>query len=483
VQLSTLASSSEQLRSLKFPGRFRRARKRLGHFTTALFRPNPFSESPLLRGFYFTSSGQSAIGGRHSHSEEYFTRNFFKEVLLRDKDIVAASQAQRRKPHFKRVALTACAATILLTLLGGMLVSFFQNRQLIANARVRGQELMKVRQETLKNSSSSPTDARQLEAIENVRAILDELDTYDRESPPLSLRFGLYSGASLNAQDSMLRHIYFEAIDERFLKPTVSQLEADMQAFASSTQGNLSDDIPKGQAGTKDEDLLGHHYDLLKAYLMLVNPDKVESTFLSNTLRDYWTKVAPRGKEEEAAKQLEFFASQVNREDAPHPEIDASLVAHVQNRLIAYPIINRVYKRITAEINASVKYPVNLTTISGAREGNVLLGTYSVPGSFTTDGYRKLIEKLESSADEEFRKDDWVMKGTQATDQNFEVRKDELASMYYRDYVAHWQKFLQELKVRDYQSKEDAVRALRILASSNSPLEKVAREVGRQTLP
>src|SRR4029453_13456805 len=116
----------------------------------------------------------------------------------------------------------------------------------------------------------------------------------------------------------------------------------------------------------------------------------------------------------------------VNRADAPHPEVNAKLVARVQNRLIAYPIVNRVYKRITAEINPSLKYPVNPTTIPGAREGNILVGTYSVPGSFTTEGYRKLMEKLESSAVDEFRKDDWVMKGTEATDQNFKVRKDEL---------------------------------------------------------
>ena len=52
---------------------------------------------------------------------------------------------------------------------------------------------------------------------------------------------------------------------------------------------------------------------------MLVNPDKVEPTFLSNTLREHWKTLAPPGKEEEAVRQLEFFASQVNRADAPHP--------------------------------------------------------------------------------------------------------------------------------------------------------------------
>ena len=343
---------------------------------------------------------------------------------------------------------------------------------------------MKLRQETSRKASNpaSGPDSKELLAIENVRAILEELETYERDSPPLSLRFGLYSGETLNAQDSILRHIYFEAIDEEFLKPTVQRIETDLQTFATTTQeASHSVAVRDASTSSKDEDVLGRHYDLLKAYLMLVNPDKVEATFLNNTLRDYWKTAALPGKEEEVAKQLEFFASQVNRPDAPHPEVDAALVSRVQGRLIAYPIINRVYKRITAEINAAVKYPVNLSTIPGARDGNVLVGTYSVPGSFTTEGYRKFVEKIESSAADEFRRDDWVMKGTETTDQNFDVKKDELAGMYYRDYIAHWQKFLQEVKVRDYQSKEDAVRALRVLAGSKSPLESVAREVGRQT--
>jgi type VI secretion system protein ImpL len=477
VQLSIRASANEQLRVLKFPGRFRRARKRLGHFTTALFRPNPFSETPLVRGFYFVSSGQSALGGRHVQGEEYFTRSFFKDVLLRDKDVVAASRSQNQRPRFKRAIVSACAAAIVLAICGGMVTSFFQNRALIANARSRGQELMKVRQESSRKGAvtTAGPDSRELQAVENVRAVLDELDTYERESPPLSLRFGLYSGQTLNAQDSILRHIYFEAVDENFLKPTVQRVETDLESFVSSTPDAAS------SATTKDEDVLGRHYDLLKAYLMLVNTGRVEPTFLSNTLRDYWQASAPAGKEEEVAKQLEFFASQVNRADAPHPEIDNALVSRAQTRLIAYPIVNRVYKRMTAEINAAVKYPVNLNTIPGAREGNVLVGTYSVPGSFTTEGYRMFVDKLESSAADEFRRDDWVMKGTEASEQNFEVKKDELAAMYYRDYIAHWQKFLQEVKVREYQSKEDAVRALRILSGSKSPLETVTREVARQT--
>src|SRR4029453_6534804 len=98
-------------------------------------------------------------------------------------------------------------------------------------------------------------DSRELQAVENVRAVLDELDTYERESPPVSLRFGLYSGETLNAQDSILRHIYFEAVDENFLKPAVQRVETDLKSFASAKEIS---------ATTKDEDVLGRNYDCLK---------------------------------------------------------------------------------------------------------------------------------------------------------------------------------------------------------------------------
>jgi type VI secretion system protein ImpL len=97
------------------------------------------------------------------------------------------------------------------------------------------------------------------------------------------------------------------------------------------------------------------------------------------------------------------------------------------------------------------------------------------------DGYREMTERLKESVADEFRKDDWVMRTNVAVGENLDAKKDELANIYYRDYVAQWQRFLAETKVRDYQSKEDAVRTLRLLAGSTSPLESVLQEVAKQT--
>lgn len=513
VQLETTARPSEQLRVFKFPGRFRRARERFAPFVNALFRPNPFSESPLLRGFYFTSSaGQGAVGARHLSGQELFTRNLFRQVLLPDRHIVASAQAAKSHPGRLRNVLLAAGAALVLCFFAGAVVSFFNNRELIADVQARGQELAEVRKAVSRNYDDPDSARRELVAIERLREKLAELDEYERTSPPLSLRFGLYSGDNLNEEGSLLRHYYFEAVEQRFLRPAFARMTEDLRAFAAGAnraplaaagEASTAAGTPAGSPATPspnpaaaaspnsqpspsaaappDERLLEQYYDLLKAYLMLSKPDKVESSFLANELRAYWRLSAPPGREEEALRQLDFYASQAARADVSHPEPDAALVARAQNRLTAYPVVSRVYKRIVSDINQRVKYPVNLSTIPGARAGDVLTSSYSVPPAYTLDGYARWRDVMQSSAADEFRRDDWVMQGTEATEQALDVKKDELQNIYYRNYGDHWQRFLQELRVREYGRKDDAVRKLRLLSGSTSPLDAVLREVARQT--
>ena len=496
VQLGTSSAPDKQLRILKFPGRFRRTRNRLGLFASALFRPNPFSESPLLRGFYFTSSpGVGSLGARHLAGHEFFAQNIFREVLARDGEIVASTVAERQHPQRWRNVALASAAALVLVFFVGMIVSFFGNKALITETQEHTKGLADIMRlvdrdmPLIDREVPNPvTSNSELTAMERSREILSRLDEYERDSPPLPLRFGLYSGTKLNQEGSIHRHIYFGALSQRFLEPTVTKMKEDLQAFVA---GAPPEQLPGGDAlstnatSAASEEYLGRHYDQLKAYLMLVNPERVEPLFLVKELRDQWRMFAPPGKEEEALQQLDYYASQAHRADAPHPEVDAPLVAQAQVKLRDYPLVRRVYKRVISDINAEVKYSIKLATIPGATDFNVLIGSYDLPGAFTLEGHRAMIDKLESSADDEFRRDDWVMTGAQqATEQNFDVKKDDLANIYYTEYIAQWQKFLQEVKVREFRSKEEQVRGLRILAGSTgatSPLDSLLREVARQT--
>lgn len=501
ARLGSIALPGEQLRVFNFPIYFGDARKKLGLFTSALFRPNPFSERPLLRGFYFTSNSTTnvktqrksqpavvrakgttatlavpALAAEEKVNEPkvaepgYFTESLFKDVLMRDRGLAESFLAGQKKDHRLRNVVVGVASALLTLLIAGVITSYISNRILINNALERGQRVEEINQADIGKDITKKTSvdaAVELNALEELRKSLAELDDYERNSPPLYMRFGLYSGDEINES---LRIIYFDAIDRRFFKPVVAEMERDLNAFTSTNS-----------QPTESSDDLGRYYDLLKAYLMLANPDRVEPAFLQNQLAAYWRKASPASDLEQLSEeQLKFFASQAGHDDASHCKADDKLVAESRRKLQAYPAVNRLFKQIISEIDSKVQ-PVTLDAILQGRGRGVLTGSYAIAGSFTIRGYRDHWADAIESATEEIGKDDWVMGSAAPATQDQSGDIGKLQSMYFREYTNEWQKFLKGVSLRPFKSKYDAVEALRSLSSSDSPIELLMTEVKRNT--
>ncbi|MEW6127919.1 MAG: type VI secretion system membrane subunit TssM [Acidobacteriota bacterium] len=500
-RLSLPAPPPEQLAVFDFPIRFAEARRKLGQFASALFRPNPFSEKPLLRGFYFTSSGANKIPGVQPDAAPttagngFFSEVFFKDVLFRDRDIAASFQAAKENPHRLRTIGLAVATTLTFLLSAALLISFFNNRDLVARARHAGVDVEKnVQIYANKDFTKRSLQETQVEfqALDNLRDILVRLEDYEKNSPPLTYRFGLYSG---NAVLPYLRTIYFDAIHQRFLKPSFEALEADLQRFAAGerslkptiTGGGLSAAISTNsstnQATSVNEDL-GIYYDRLKTYLMLSDyRKKNEAAFLVGQLADYWKKNAPVELEKSALEHLSFYATIAGLETAPHYQANEKLIGESQQRLISYPPSNRFYKRTIGEIGARIQ-PLSVDSILEGRTTGSLKGSYLVQGSFTLVGYKEF-EKAIPEAAAKIKEEDWVMGSVrgETQDQNIsdEELKKKLWSFYFSDYAQEWRKFLHGLNVQEPRTKQDSIDTLRELAANNSPMKRVMEEVSRQT--
>ncbi|HEX5733779.1 MAG TPA: type VI secretion system membrane subunit TssM [Blastocatellia bacterium] len=510
VRLGRPAPSAEQLRVFNFPLLFAELRTKLGLFTSALFKPNPFSENPLLRGFYFTSSAtgekpkvaaQSVVAKSGATTATlvkpaavademtdevktarpgFFTERLFKDVLLSDKDLAQSFLLNRKRPLPVRNILAATAGALLLLLSIGVVVSYFGNKSLVEEARARGLRAEEInRADAGKDlTTKSAVDAAvELNAIEDLREVLVELDEYEKVYPPLRLRFGLYSGDDINRY---LRAIYFDAIDRRFYKPVVAAVERDLRAMTSGAASSIDAQTEGAQVPGASGDL-GRHYDLLKTYLMLSNVEKVEPAFLQNQLADYWKKASPSPDLELLCEeQLKFFARQAASDDASHYKPDDKLVADARRKLQAYPAADRLFKQLISSIDARVQ-PVTLEAIVRDRGRGVLTASYAVPGSFTIKGYHDYWQKAVESAGEEISKDDWVM-GPEATatrDQSGDISR--LQTMYLRQYTIEWQKFLKGVSVRQFKTRADAVETFKALSASDSPMELLMIEVKRNT--
>ncbi len=490
LRLSAPFPPVRQLRIFNFPLHFGSARRKIGAFISTLFRPNPFSESPFLRGFYFTASlaAKASPNAPTTIAETYFTERLVRDVILRDKDLVRVQQAQKQRPPIFGWLLTLFGAFVITTLLVLSGVSLYDNQKLLDVARDRGERLLKI---TKSDAYKDPAKANEksirdeMEATDQLRELLVKLDDYERNGPPWYMRFGLYSGNRVYKQ--YLLKNYMAVVENRYKTATIKKVEADLKKFAASNPvanpSKLTD---------PEEQLLSDNYDLLKAYLMLTGKykDKADPAFLSTVLAKYWTTESkiPSDQKLVAKQQLDFWAKQVDRDDADYsfPRIvaDENLVADTRKKLKDFPALNRYYKRKVSEISKIVDEKVGVMTAGSilSRNGSdagLMSGDYQVPGAYTRAGF-ELMKKAFADADTALSEDDWVTGevGKKQVAQTTESTKIE--DLYYRDYADNWRTFVKNVSVKPYDIKT-AAPALQAMASQSSPMKILLIEISKNT--
>ena len=267
VRLSAPFPPVRQLKIFNFPLHFGSARRKFGAFVNTLFRPNPFSENPFLRGFYFTASpaAKGSANAAVSVANGYFAERLFRDVVLRDKDMVKTFVAQRQRPPIFGWVITVLGALLigLLLLLAG--VSLATNKQLLDDAAVRGEKVLSMRRADAGKdilAKNEDETRREIVVTDELRSLMTTLDDYDRNRPPFYMRFGMYSGSAIYKQS--LLPLYFSVVEQRFKAPALKRVEADLRKFADSQPV-----VNPSQLTQKEEETLGKYYDLLKAYLML----------------------------------------------------------------------------------------------------------------------------------------------------------------------------------------------------------------------
>ena len=491
VRLSAPFPPVRQLRIFNFPLHFGSARRKVGAFISTLFRPNPFSESPFLRGFYFTASPPARVASNVpvTVGQTFFAQRLFRDVILRDRDLVSTFIAQRQKAPIFGWAMTLIGGGLIALLLALSGVSLYNNKQMLDQARDRGEKLLTItKTDGYKDPSKADERAirNEINATEDLRELLVKLDDYERNGAPWFMRMGLYSGNRIYKQN--LLKIYMSVIENRYKTATVKKIEGDLRKFADSNPV-----VNPGKLTDAEENVLGKNYDLLKAYLMLTGPfkDKADPTHISTALKDYWTtesKIPPDLKLV-AGQQLDFWAKQVDRDDDDYrfPRImqDGKLVDDARKKLQAFPAVYRYYKRKVTEISKVVDDKVGLTTVEAilTRNGadvSLIDGNYTVPSAYTKPGFQ-FMKKAIAEANEKLSEDDWVMGelGKKEVAQTTDAAK--LEDRYYRDYADHWRAFVKNVSVKPYKSKETASTALQTFSSANSPMKILLIEVSKNT--
>jgi type VI secretion system protein ImpL len=484
-RLQLLASEREAGRQpliYTFPSRLAALRERVANFMGALLQPTPYSERPMFRGFYLTSSGgtpkaqlqtreapqQWEPGRRFAAAEappgtaaqNFFLENLFSQVIFADRPPVTANVDKRmRRRLWLDVAFVGTLA-LCLTLLVGMIFSFAENRTLIEGARQAGLHVADAGWDGKRTSD--------LMALDDLRQKIEELDKYRTEGPRWTLRWGLYSGGAV---EPATRRVYFRRLRDTFVAPVAETLRRKLNGFASGadTSGEYDD-----------------FYTLLKAYLMMTDPPRAEESFLYNALAPSWKGASARDAEGVALKQLRFYAQQLPRNDVElHLMQDADIVARARRALSQFPVLIRLYTRLKNEGSAKLQ-PYTLAVATGGKSLEYLNSSHDVPGVFTEAGWRTYFKNAVAQVSKEIVKDDWVLGPTysyvpsgQISDADYAKR---ILDMYFADYSAAWSHFLEGISVRPLADLTEARGALDSFSQQDSALSRLLMNVAGQTM-
>jgi type VI secretion system protein ImpL len=482
-------------RAYEFPRDLRKLRAGIVSFLAEVARPSQIGVNPFLRGFFFAgmrahivedildvgpaqaqqpaapiNAGATRIfsiaaaqttqpapqprrGGTRKVAQWVFLPHLFSKILLADKSALETSRASTRTSFLKR-ALLATASVVILLLLTFATISFFKNRAL--EHRVATAAAVPV-SPVAAGSFASQGD---LQALDNLRAVLEELRGYRKDGSPMLDRMGLYRGDALYP---VACQAYAKRFSSLLLSPTQQNTLAKLRSLPA--------------APTPDSDYSAT-YRPLKAYLITVsnpNPDSAQDTldFLPSALMTEWAgNASPDPNLTRLAQtQFAFYASLLAEPSSCMASAGGGandiVVAHARFYLNGFQGFQHVYQSMLAAANH--KFPSFDFNSKFPGSAQYIFDNYSVQGAFSKDGFAFMQDAI-LHPDPYFRGEEWVLGPSSGPPIDRAALSTQLRQAYVADYLQTWRTYLTKAQFIPYRNFADAGNKLGALDSNTSAL-------------
>jgi type VI protein secretion system component VasK len=235
--LARTASATAVRRLFFFTEEFRRLEDPLVEFAEALFQSDPYHETPVFRGFYFTSATQGEgaplgqamaqlarnLGVRSTPpaaaeteaKRSYFLLEMFRTLMVGDEGLVSRTAGHWLRRRRDTVLAAFLPATIAAALLFFALISFFWNRSTYRDAAV---EIPRVVAELASRDNVSSDALEALQGIDRIRRYHEKMTGFT-----LFRGLGMRQPGELRAETF---RIFRDELQTRVLRPTFQRAQA-----------------------------------------------------------------------------------------------------------------------------------------------------------------------------------------------------------------------------------------------------------------
>jgi type VI secretion system protein ImpL len=465
---------------LDFPQQMALLKSSLMRFLSEAFSASRYDTDPLLRGVYFTSGTQEGtpidrVLGRladtygfdrqrqpvfSGRGKAFFITRLLKEVVIPEAELTGVDpRIERRRSGLQRLVYGA-----LLALLVGATalwsVSYINNKKAIDAVK---HQIDRFEAAGREKTRRDPRDVMPLLARLNI--LKAARDVYREHS--LWMRFGLYQGEKLQSE---IDRAYRQLLKNDLMPLIQLRLEQRLYLGARTMR-------------TTDSEVL---LELLKSYLMLGQPEKLEPTLVGAIVAREWERSYAREPQvlSELIAHTDHLLTDGNWLDPI--VLNASLVGDVRRKLNAIPLSMQIYAQLKSEAFSDASHDFRLSDNLGRYGDRVFdektIPLQKIPGLYTRYGYTTFFKMQGLGFVKRALTQNWVLENP-AADQAGDLNRlyDDLERLYFAEYEKRWRQLLNDMKLRPVQGVNETIQVLDILSSPDTPIRPLLEAVQANT--
>jgi len=465
---------------LDFPQQMALLKSALMEFLKDSFSTSRYDTEPLLRGIYLTSATQEGtpidqVLGRladaygidrqsqpmfSGRGKTFFITRLLKDVVIPEAELTGIDLNLERRRRKRQLALYGCLLAIVAGISALWAVSFTRNKHAIATINHQIADL--------KAADKAQTPRATLELtplLTRLDALKKAYDVY--QAPSIWLRFGLYQGNKLQSE---IDRAYKKLLKGNLLPLIQRRLENRLRIGAQTARAADSAAL----------------YELLRTYLMLGDPEKMEPKLAGPVIAKEWQRSFAR--EPRVQSELIAHSNHLLSEGAWLDPIalDTALVSGVRRKLNAVPLSMQIYAHLKSDAFSDPSHDFKLSENIG-RYGdqvfdNQTIEGQSIPGLYTRYGYTTFFKNQGLGFVKKALEQNWVLNNP-AADQASDLDRlyDDLEKLYFAEYERLWRSLLNDMKIRRAHGINETIQLLDILSSPDTPVIPLLEAVEANT--
>ena len=462
-------------KSFGFPQQLAALREPLAQFVSDVFASTRFEQQLLLRGVYFTSGTQEGTpidrilgalsrqfamapeavvtsGGR---GKAYFIERLLTDVIFTESGLAGVNR--RVEVQKAALQLSAYVAMLLVGVIGLILLttSYRGNRSYLSDIDRQVSELR----------SGGPSGAGSLESqlprLDAIRATVESATRY-ADGAPWSMRWGLYQGDSVG---NASRDAYARELNAVFLPQVTARFKQRLTTHAAEPE---------------------KLYEYLKGYLMLGDPKRLDPEQLLYLADQEWD--ASYGSAPDVRESIaKHFRSLVQSGQIAKRTLDDAVITQTRNTLAQASKGGLVYRYLRIKYADDTARALRLNVEAGAGAERVLRRKSGVslsmplPSLYTKDVFNEVVTTGMNDLVKQFAAEQWVWGKDAPVVSGSASLTNEVLDVYEKDYIAFWDRIIQEIEPVPLGSLTNTKEALAILSGPTSPLRGMLKAIDKHT--